>query len=62
MILKKTNTKMIMFELQQVYGSECLSERTVYGWVGQFKHGRTGVFVEECSRPPTEINEKQKKN
>ena len=47
MILKKMNTKVVIFELQQVYGSDSASERIVYGWGAQFKHGRTGVFDEK---------------
>ena len=61
MILKKMNTKVVIFELQQVYGSDSASERIVYGWGAQFKHGRTGVFDEKkdgkCSGQPTEISE-----
>ena len=55
LVLKNYSTANITEELRSVYRDECPSQRTIYSWVAQFKHGRTSVFDEACTGRPTEI-------
>lgn len=60
MVLKKIKTNQIIQELQVVYQDHCPSQRFIYQWVAQFKHGRTSVHDEKSSGRPVEVSDDKK--
>ena len=53
MFNSKTEQRIKLKFLMEVYGKECVSRTRVFGWHKRFREGRTDVEDDERSRRPT---------
>jgi histone-lysine N-methyltransferase SETMAR len=60
LVLKDTESKSIIQQLQDVYKNQCPSRSTIYNWIGEFKRGRQSVFDEEREGRPCEISDEKR--
>ena len=59
LLLRKTDKKEIITQLQETYGSEAPSKATIYNWIREFSSGRSCVFDSERSGRLTENGEEK---
>ena len=55
LLLRKTEKKDIVRQLEETYGNESPCKATIYNWIREFSSGRNNVFDEERSGRPQEI-------
>jgi len=57
LVLRKTEKKQIILQVQEAYGEDAPSKASIYNWIRKFSSGRQCVFDSSSSARSLEIGE-----